>query len=215
MKKLILGFWLFTFSFSAFAQKEPDDIALVTNQFQLSYYEALKQKGIENNDRAIEALQKCLVLEPNNAAVYNELGRNYLKLRKYKEAYASFERASQIDPSNRWFWHGMYDVAYQNQDFNQAIILVQKLITFESNYKEDLTSLYMYTQQYDKALVMINEMNDELGKSEKRDNYKKEILKDARFKGSEKEDLLRSISQNPKDESNYIALIYLYSNSNQ
>ena len=215
MKRLIIGFWLITSSFSAFAQKEPDDIALATNDFQISYYEALKQKGIENNDRAIESLQKCLTLEPNNAAVYNELGRNYLKLKKYKEAYDSFEKATQIDPKSRWYLHGMYDVAYQSQDYNQAIVLVTKLVAFDANYKEDLTSLYMYTQQYDKALKLINEMNDDFGKSEKRDNYKKQIMQDARFQGDEKEELIKAIAKNPKDEANYIALIYLYSNSNQ
>lgn len=215
MKKFTIGFLLIAVCSSAFSQKEPDDIALANNEFQISYYEALKQKGIENNDRAIQSLQKCVSLEPNNAAVYNELGRNYLKLKKYKEAYDSFEKAFQIDPKNRWYLHGMYDVAYQMQDFNQAIILVTKLVAFEPNYKEDLTSLYMYTQQYDKALALINEMNDDLGKSEKRDNYKKQIMQDARFQGSEKDDLLKSIAKNPKDESNYIALIYLYSNSNQ
>ncbi|WP_432672420.1 tetratricopeptide repeat protein [Flavobacterium sp. SM2513] len=215
MKKIILGFLLITSGFSAFAQKEPDDIALATNEFQISYYEALKQKGIENNDRAIESLQKCLVLEPNNAAVYNELGRNYLKLKKFKDAYDAFEKAVQIDPKNRWYLHGMYDVAYQTQDYNQAIVLVTKLVAFDTNYKEDLTSLYMYTQQYDKALKLINEMNDDFGKSEKRDNYRKQIMLDARFQGSEKEELLKSIAKNPKDESNYIALIYLYSSSNQ
>jgi tetratricopeptide (TPR) repeat protein len=215
MKKLIIGFWLITTSFSAFAQKEPDDIALAANDFQISYYEALKQKGIENNDRAIESLQKCLTLEPNNAAVYNELGRNYLKLKKYKEAYDAFEKATQIDPKNRWYLHGMYDVAYQTQEYNQAIVLVTKLVAFDANYKEDLTSLYMYTQQYDKALKLINEMNETVGKSEKRDNYKKQIMQDARFQGDEKEELLKAIATNPKDEANYIALIYLYSNSNQ
>ena len=215
MKKLLVGFWLITSSFSAFAQKEPDDIALAANDFQISYYEALKQKGIENNDRAIESLQKCLTLEPNNAAVYNELGRNYLKLKKYKEAYDAFEKATQIDPKNRWYLHGMYDVAYQTQDFNQAIVLVTKLVAFDANYKEDLTSLYMYTQQYDKALKLINEMNDDFGKSEKRDSYKKQIMQDARFQGDEKEELLKEIAKNPKEEANYSALIYLYSNSNQ
>ena len=86
MKKFVIGALLIGLSGTSFAQKEPDDIALATNEFQISYYEALKQKGIQNNDRAIESLQKCLTLEPNNAAVYNELGRNYLKLKKHKEA---------------------------------------------------------------------------------------------------------------------------------
>lgn len=215
MKKYVVGIVLLVLSETAFAQQDPDDISLANNEFQLSYYEALKQKGIENNDRAIAALEKCLTLEPQSAAVYNELGRNYLKLRKYKEAYNSFERAIAIEPNNRWFWHGLYDVSYQNQDYNQAIVTVLKLATFEPNYKEDLVSLYMYTQQFDKALSLINELNDTVGKSEKRENYKKEILKDTRFQSDEKEDLVQSIAKNPKDESNYIALIFLYSNSNQ
>lgn len=215
MKNSIIGLWLITCCISAFAQQEPDDIALASNEFQLSYYEALKQKGIENNDKAIQELEKCLKLEPNNAAVYNELGRNYLKLRDYKASYDSFEKAFQIDPQNRWYLHGMYDVCYQTKDYNQAVILVEKLVAFDLGYKEDLTSLYMYTQQFDKALALINELNDTVGKSEKRENYKKQILQDARFQGSEKDDLLKSIAENPKEESNYIALIYLYSNSNQ
>ena len=215
MKKFVIGLLLLSLSGTTFAQQEPDDIALATNEFQLSYYEALKQKGIENNDRAIESLKKCLVLEPNNAAVYNELGRNYLKLRDYKASYDSFEKAFQIDPKNRWYLHGMYDVCYQTKDYNQAVVLVEKLVDFDLGYREDLTSLYMYTQQFDKALALINELNDTVGKSEKRENYKKQILQDARFQGSEKDELLKSIAENPKDESNYIALIYLYSNSNQ
>jgi tetratricopeptide (TPR) repeat protein len=215
MKKYVVGILLIGLSGTSFAQIEPDDIALANNEFQLSYYEALKQKGIENNDRAIIALEKCLKLEPKSATVFNELGRNYLKLRKYKDAYIAFEKAIEIEPNNRWFWHGLYDVSYQSQDYNQAIVTVLKLVTFEPNYKEDLTSLYMYTQQYDKALALINELTDTVGKSEKRENYKKEILKDARFQSGEKEDLLQLIATNPKDEANYIALIYLYSNSNQ
>ena len=57
MKKFVIGALLIGLSGTSFAQKEPDDIALATNEFQISYYEALKQKGIQNNDRAIESLQ--------------------------------------------------------------------------------------------------------------------------------------------------------------
>ena len=215
MKKALLGFLLVSISGLSFAQQEPDEIALANNKFQLSYYEALKQKGIENYDKAIQSLENCLVIEPNNAAVFNELGRNYFLLKKYNQAYEAYEKAAQIEPQNRWYWHGMYDVSYQTKNYPQAITNVLKLVTFEPNYKEDLTSLYMLTQQYDKALALINEMNETLGKSEKRENYRKEIMKDARFQGNEKDELIQKIAKNPKEESNYIALIYLYSNSNQ
>jgi len=218
MKKIVLLIILGIFFFnpiSVFAQAEPEAIGLETDEFQELFFEALKQKGIENYDRAIVALEKCLKLQPQNANVYNELGKNHLKLKGYKDAYDSFEKATQIDPKNKWFWNGMYDVCYQTQDYNQSIIIVTKLIEFDAGYKEDLVSLYMYTQQFDKALALINDLNENVGKSEKRNGYKMQILQQAKYQGSEKENLVELIKNYPKEEANYISLIYLYSNSNE
>lgn len=195
--------------------QEPEDIALNTDAFQDSFYEALKQKGIENYDRAVTALDKCLQLQPNNPVIHFELGKNYLKMKQYQRAYESFEKASQLDPKNRWYFAGMYDVCYETKDYNKAIAIVEKLIPFKKEYKEDLVSLYMNTQQFDKALDLINELNDQVGKSEIRDNYKAQILQDAKYQGPEKANLLEQIKKNPKEESNYISLIFLYSESNQ
>ena len=64
------------------AQTEPEDIATVSSEFQDNYYESLKQKGIENYDKAIISLEKCLALEPNNPVVFFELGKNYLAQKK-------------------------------------------------------------------------------------------------------------------------------------
>ena len=197
------------------AQTEPEDIAAVTDDFQNHYYESLKQKGIENYDKAIEALEKCLAIQPENAIIYHELGKNYLFQKDFKKAYESFEKATKIDPKNKWFWIGMYDVCYQTQDYQQSIIIVTKLIEFDLGFKEDLTSLYMNTLQFDKALALINELNENVGQSEKRDLYKAQILTDSKYQGNEKDNLLDQIKKNPKEEANYIALIYLYSNSNQ
>jgi tetratricopeptide (TPR) repeat protein len=197
------------------AQTEPEDIASVDNEFQNYFYESIKQKSIENYDRAVDALQKCKEIEPNNAVVYFELGKNYLSQKKYKDAYDNFEKVTQMEPNNRWAWVGMYDVCYETHDYNQSIVIVEKLIMFKETYKEDLVSLYMNTQQFDKALELINELNDKYGKTEKRELYKADILKDAKYQSAEKNHLIEQIKKNPKEESNYIALIYLYSQSNQ
>ncbi len=197
------------------AQTEPDAIALANDDFQNAFYESLLQKGIENYDKAIDALEKCKKLQPNNATVYFEFGKNYLAQKNYKDAYDSFEKATKIDPKNKWFWVGMYDVCYETKDYTQAIVIVNKLVEFKKEYKEDLVSLYYNTQQFDKALALINELNDRVGKSDLRENYKMQILKQARYQGSEKDNLLDQIKKYPKEESNYIALIFLYSESNE
>lgn len=218
MKKIILVSLLlgmFCFPASLLAQAEPEDIASNDDKFQDSFYEALRQKGIENYDKAIEALEKCQKEQPNNATVFFELGKNYFYLKNYDKAYEAYENATKIDPKNRWFWHGMYDVTYETKDYNKSITLVQKLIEFNDSYKEDLVSLYMYTNQYDKALSLINELNETIGKSDKRELYKADILRDAKYQGSEKDNLIALIKKNPKEEANYISLIYLYSQSNQ
>lgn len=217
MKKNVLLFIVFGFFFQTvlLAQTEPEDIALANDDFQNSFYESLLQKGIENYDKAILALEKCKKLQPNNAVVFFELGKNYLAQKNYLMAYTSFEKATQIDPTNKWFWVGLYDVCYETKDYTQAIVIVNKLIEFKKEYKEDLVSLYMNTQQFDKALELINELNDTVGKSDLRDNYKIQILREAKYQDSEKNNLLEQIKKYPKEESNYIALIYLYSESNQ
>lgn len=197
------------------AQTEPDAIGLADDEFQNAFYEALLQKGIENYDKAITALEKCKKLQPENAVVYSEMGKNFLPQKKYKDAYDSFEKAASIDPKNMWFWVGMYDVCYETKDYNQAIVMVNKLIEFKKEYKEDLVSLYMNTQQFDKALDLINQLNTTIGKTELRENYKRQILSVAKYQTSEKDNLMDQIKKYPKEEANYIALIFLYSESNQ
>ncbi|MGV8993369.1 MAG: tetratricopeptide repeat protein [Flavobacterium sp.] len=199
----------------AMAQAEPDTIPLENDQFQNTFYEALKQKGIGNYDRAITSLEISLKQQPNNAVLYHEMGKNLLAQRNYPKAYEAFEKATKLDPTNMWYYVGMYDVAYETKDFNRAITIVTKLIDFKAEYKEDLTALYMSTQQFDKALDLINELNETVGKRDMRELYKAQILKDAKYQGPEKKNLLDLIAKNPKDESNYLALILLYSDSNQ
>ena len=196
------------------AQTEPEQIKPDTDKFQDYFYESLLQKGIQNYDKAIKALEQCLKIKPDDATTYFELGKNQLALKDYNNAYASFEKATQIDPKNKWFWLGMYDVSYQTKDYNQAIITVLKVIEFDGAYKEDLTSLYMNTQQFDKALALINELNEKVGKTERRESYKMQILSQGKYQNAEIENLIVQINKNPKEESNYIALIQLYSEQN-
>jgi tetratricopeptide (TPR) repeat protein len=217
MKKifvLILAFFICNTA-TLLAQSEPDDVAAVTDDFQNAFFESLKQKAIENYDKSILSLDKCLKLEPNNAAVLHEMGKNYMFLKDYKNAYESFEKAAIIDPKNKWFLHGMYDVCYQTQDYSQAIAIVLNLVKLDAGYKEDLISLYMKTLQFEKALVLINDLNENIGKSEKRDLFKAQILSEPKNQQTEVENLLMLIKKNPKEEANYNALINLYTKNKQ
>ncbi len=197
------------------AQTEPEEIKLDTDQFQDFFYESLLQKGIDNYDKAIVALDKAMKIKPNDATVYYELGKNYLALKEYKSAYNSFENAAKIDPKNKWFWIGMYDVSYETKNFAQGITVINKLIEFDPKYKEDLTSLYMGTNQFEKALVLIQELDETYGKTDRRELYKNQILSQGKFQDIEITNLENLIVKKPQEESNYISLIFLYSKNNE
>ncbi|MES2812283.1 MAG: cytochrome C biosynthesis protein [Bacteroidota bacterium] len=197
------------------AQNEPDDIALVNDDFQEAYYESLKQKGIENYDRAIVELEKCLLLQPENAIVHHELGKNYFFKKDYVNAETEFTKATQVEPKNKWYWIDLYEVYYETKNYNQGILTLQKIIPLDKNYKEDLTSLYMYTRQYDKALLLINELDELEGKTERRNQYRAEVNAQSGMSAGNKSDLEKAIEQNPLNEENYLSLITKYSENNQ
>ena len=216
-KKFFIILFLVLQSKSAliWAQVEPEEIKLDTDQFQELFYESLLQKGIENYDKAIVALERASKIKPNDATVSFELGKNYLALKDYKNAYDYFENAAAIDPNNKWFWIGMYDVSYQTKNLSQGIAVINKLIEFDPKYKEDLTSLYMGTNQFEKALVLIQELDENIGKTDRRELYKSQILSQGKFQNIEISNLLAQIEKYPNEESNYLNLIFLYSKNNE
>ena len=218
MKKgvlIILFFVLLGNSNTVLAQTEPEDIAMATDDYQDAFYESLKQKGIENYDKAIASLDKCIKLKPNDAVAYFELGKNYLALKDYKNAQEAFEKATQLNPKNKWYWLGIYDVSYETKNYPLAIETIQKIMVFDEEYKDDLISLYMITNQFDKALTAINEMNDKFGKSEDRERYKIQILSQGKYQDAAITNLIDQIKKNPKEESNYVNLIFLYSKAEE
>lgn len=210
-----LAFLLFSFGNYLFAQENPDAIALEDDQLENNFYEAVKQRGIENYDKAIVAIQKCIEKEPKNAAFQYELGKNYLSLKNYVDAENAFKKAIELDNKQRWYWNGLYDVYYQTKDYQKSIPIVEKLIEFDANMKEDLVSLYMNTNQHAKALELLKDMESKSKLTSTMEFYKLKIQESNTYSKPQKEQLEEAIKKQPKVEQNYIDLIVLYTSFNQ
>jgi tetratricopeptide (TPR) repeat protein len=212
MKKIIAFLFLFQLSFG---QVNPEEVETAENEFENNFYEALKQKAIENYDKAIISLEKCLQKEPNNPEVHYQLGVNYLNQKNYPAAETAFQKAVDLEPKQRWYWNGLYDVYYQTKDFNKSIPIVEKLVTFDANMKEDLVSLYMHTQQFDKAKSVIDDIESKGTLTKAMESYQMQIQSMQKGVKPKVTDLEAAIKSNPKTEQNYIDLIYQYSTTNQ
>jgi hypothetical protein len=84
----------------------------------------------------------------------------------------------------------MYDVDYETKDYGNAIKTIEKLILLTLNSKK-MTSLYMSTSQFDKALQLINSMNRPEVRS--KESYKMQILSQGKYQNAEISNLIDQI----------------------
>jgi tetratricopeptide (TPR) repeat protein len=188
-----------------------DDLGDATDEFQEHFFEALKQKGIENYEKAIAALRICKKLNADLAIIDFEIGKNHLLLKNYDAAEKNILLSLKQEPNNEWYLESLYEVYYQTQNYPSAIQTAKKLVEFHPIYREDLLTLYMRTGKYKDALAIINQIDATDGQSDKRDSIRAQLFTLRDFGNEEVVYLKRRIEANPKNEKNYLALIYLLS----
>jgi len=198
-----------------FNKKPDDDLGDVADEKQELFFEALKQKGIENYDRAVESLLKCIELDNSESVFYFELGKNYNKLKNFGAAEDALKKAINKEPDNEWYLDELYDVYAQQNEYDKAIKTVKQLVKYHPDYKEDLATLYVKTKKYKEALKILDELDDELGISITRDRIRNQIYASTGKKKDQIENLEDRVEQNPDREANYLALIFRYSENGE
>ncbi len=211
---LIIGILLIPIASVAqvdFNKTPDDDLGNVEDKFQETFYEALKQKGIENYDRSIKALLKCIELDNSQAVIYYELGKNYVKLKNFGAAEDALKKAISKEPSNEWYLDELYGVYYELDDYDKALKTVKQLVKFHPDYKEDLAALYLRNKKFKAALKILDELDKEFGISESRDAMRNQIYNATGNDEDRIENLEERVVSNPNNETNYLNLIYRYS----
>ncbi len=211
----LLGFFLAPGFALAQNDQPEDDLGNVSDEFQELFFEALKQKAIENYEKSIESLQKCLKIDDSKAVVYFELGKNYNKLKNFGEAEDVLKKAIDLEPSNEWYLDELYDIYYQQRDFEKAIKTVKQLVKYHPDYKEDLASLYISVKKYNQALKLLDELDKEQGVSITRDRMRNQIYNITGRDKDRIENLEERVEASPDNEANYLKLIYRYSESGE
>lgn len=198
-----------------FNKKPDDDLGDVEDKFQELFYEALKQKAIENYDRSVTALLKCVDLDKSVPVLYFELGKNYASLKNFGAAEEAFKKATNLQPENEWYIDALYGFYVEQNELDKAIKTVKQLLKYHPDYKEDLAALYFKTKAYDDALKILDELDAELGISVARDVMRNQIYEATGRKKDQIKNLEARVEDNPDKESNYLQLIYRYSENNE
>ncbi|WP_255584643.1 lipopolysaccharide assembly protein LapB [Zunongwangia sp. SCSIO 43204] len=187
------------------------DLGEVNDAFQEYFFEALKQRGIENYRKSNEALQKCLSIDDSKAVIYYEMAKNFYSLEEFEKAQPNFQKALDRKPKDENILRDFYENEIASIDYESAIKLLQKLIKIDSKYREDLADLYILSDRYDNALSLIDSLDNQYGKNEYRTRLRRQIYARTNNTDAQIASLETAIEDNPEEEQNYLNLIYVYS----
>jgi tetratricopeptide (TPR) repeat protein len=130
-------------------------------KFQEFFFEALSQKSIGNHQKAIENLESCNQIVPNDVAVFFEFSKNYLALNKTFLAKEYIQRAIEKEVTNIWMQKHLVKVFIKENNFLDAIKIQQKIVVINSKERESLIKIYLQNSDYEGALNVMNTLESE------------------------------------------------------
>tara|TARA_R110001583_G_scaffold21685_7_gene82129 strand:- start:7461 stop:8420 length:960 start_codon:yes stop_codon:yes gene_type:complete len=154
---IIIGIGLIS-SYS-YAQKPSLEEEIDLN-FQTYFFEALKEKAVNNYSKAIESLEKCYELDSINLAVEFELSKNYLLLKKYFEAALFINKAIEKEPENIYLLSHKVSILKAQRNYDDAIVIQKKIIKLKPTYSDQLVLLYMQNRDFESAEKLIKTVEE-------------------------------------------------------
>ncbi len=161
---------LFSLLFFLISQKSytQDSLSVATDfteekelKFQQFFFNALSQKSIGNYQKAIENLESCNQILPNNKSVFFEFSKNYLYLNNTLLAKEYINRAIIQDSKNIWMQKHLVKVFEKENNFFEAIKIQQKIIVLNPKENKNLVLLYLKNRDYIKALSFIKTLEED------------------------------------------------------
>ncbi|NVJ89827.1 MAG: hypothetical protein HWD82_10380 [Flavobacteriaceae bacterium] len=162
---MLFSLFFFFISSSNFAQDsipEKEDLTEAAElKFQEFFFNALSQKAIGNYSKAIELLENCNQILPNNKTVYFEFSKNYLELNNTQLAKEYIDRAIAKDEANIWMLKHLIAIYVKHRNYNAAIDTQKKVIALNPKEKPYLIRLYLYNRDYKEAVDLMNVLEKE------------------------------------------------------
>lgn len=160
-------------------QAVPDEVAVDEDElrmeeqkqmeFEYLFVEAMKEKALGNNQRAIQLLSGCLEIDPNSSAAMYELATIHAGNNDFTSASLLLEKAVGLNPENKWYNLLLAQIYQQTRRFSQAAELYGQLAKKEP---ENLEYLFMEAVMLsngglvDEAVDAYNRLEEKVGVNE-------------------------------------------------
>jgi Flp pilus assembly protein TadD len=106
------------------------------------FLEAMVQRQKGNHDAAFDLLKYCTKLRPGASEAYYFLSQYYQMLRNDSLAQQCLMKAVELEPANATFLETMAQSYINNQEYDKAIGVVEKLYAQDRSREELLEMLF-------------------------------------------------------------------------
>lgn len=177
-----------------------------TDEFQEKFFEALKQKGIENYDRAVNLLLECKRLDPNNSVLDHELAKAYFASKQVVLAQQYGISALNASPDNFWVLNTIADIM-QHQGLGLDVVK-DKIPYNNVQLQENLALIYFKQENYENALKILNGMKNTVFSKELTSKIYNSIKSRENSENQKDTVIVKVEKENPTD--NYLSIISGY-----
>lgn len=182
-------------------------------EFEYLFIEALKQKMIGNQQRAVSLLSSCLEIDPNSSAAMFELANIHVANSDLTSASLLLERAIGLNPENKWYKLLLARIYTQLNKFQESALLYDQLIQIEPGNQEFMymkAVMFSSAKMFDEAISAFNDLEKNTGINEQITLAKEQVYTEA---GKTKEafaEIQRLIDFNPLEPRYYGLLADAY-----
>jgi len=133
------------------------------------FFEANKQKLLGNEDEAAKLFQKCLNMDPNDAASMFELAKIKLDQNNPEAALELSGQAAELDPNNEYYQllYGSLLMAFEK--YNEATKVYKLLVgsnPLNLDYYNKLAIAFLYAGKMDDAIKVYDDLEEKIGITE-------------------------------------------------
>ena len=191
--------------------KKPVDEKQVNIQY--NYYNAVKEKLLGNNDKAIELYSQVLRDDPGNHAAMYELASIYIEKNKVNDALHFSKSAAELNPENDWYQLQLAEIYGKTNQPKEAISIFEKLSKKHPerpDYLFQWADALLYAGKPMEAIKVYDKLENSIGKSKELTVQKERIYLRLGKIDLAAEEIEKYIKENPTDGDGYTLLIDMY-----
>ena len=148
-------------------QKKSNSISDKNKQlFDFHLFNGFKSKALEDYESALKHFFKAIKINNLSPVPHYEIALIYNSNENYLLAIEQIEKAIKLDKDNIWYLQLFAQTLFNISDFNKAAIEYRKLIIKQPTNDEfyfKLADLYIYSNDFKKAIKVYNELEGVIG----------------------------------------------------